>query len=112
MDKDIREFLDRVEKNRLYVEKRKRKEKRLANQKERQKRKTRRNAAQNDADLLFGGHIKEDNELHQLAKNGRDYGKRTKFKTKHRTPEQQKKYDWEHRPRFISVPMGGQNKKY
>ena len=39
MDKDIREFLDRAEQNRLYEEKRKRKEKRLANHIKRQKRK-------------------------------------------------------------------------
>lgn len=112
MDKDIREFLDKVEQNRLYEEKRKRIEKRLANQMDRQKRKTRRNAAQSDADLLSGRQIKENKELRQLATNGRDYGKRTKFKTKHRTPEEQKKNDWENRPRFISVPMGGQNKKH
>ncbi len=36
----------------------------------------------------------------------------TKVNAIHRTPEEQRKYDWENRPRFISVPMGGQNKKY
>jgi hypothetical protein len=112
MDKDIREFLDRAEHKRLYEEKQKRKEKRLANQMKRQKRKTHRNTALNGADLLFGECIEGDNELRQLADNGRDYSKVEKVRTKQRTPEGQKKYDWEHRPRFISVPMGGQNKKY
>lgn len=111
MDKDIREFLDRVEKNRLYKEKRKRKEKRLANQMNRQERKSRKNAARSDADILYGECIKGDNELRLLAENGRDYGKESKFSIKHRTPKEQKKFDWENRPRFISVPMGGQNKK-
>ncbi len=112
MDKDIREFLDRAEQKRLYEEKRKRKEKRLANQVKRQKSKTRKNTALNGAELRFGERVKGNNELRQLADNGRDYSKGTKFKAKHRTPEAQKKYDWEHRPRFISVPMGGQNKKH
>ena len=112
MDKDIRDSLDRIEQNRLYEEKRKRKEKRLANQIKRQKSKTRRNTALNGADLLFGERIKGDNELRQLADSGRDYSKGAKVRTKHRTPKEQKKYVWEHRPRFISVPMGGQNKKH
>ena len=112
MDKDIREFLDRVERHRLYMEKKKRKEKRLTNQIERQKRKNRRNTAQNDAELLCGERINGDKELCQLANNGRDYGKETKLRTKQHTPKEQKKYDWKNRPRFISVPMGGQNKKY
>ena len=112
MDKDVKEFLDRVEQNRLYMEKRKRKERRLANQMDRQKRKTRRIAAQSGEDVLCGGCIKGDNELRQLAKNGRDYSKEAKFRSKHRSPEEQKKFDWENRPRFISVPMGGQNKKH
>lgn len=98
-------------KKRLYEEKRKRKEKRLANQIAHQKRKTRRNAAQNGTELLCGERIKGDVELHQLADSGRDYSKETKFRTKQRTPKEQKKYDWKNRPRFISVPMGGQNKK-
>jgi len=112
MDKDIREFLDRVEANRLYEMKRKRKEKRLAKQMDRQKRKSHRNAIQNCADLLCGGHTKGDNELLRLADSGRDYGREAKVRAKHRTPKEQKKYDWKNRPRFISVPMGGQNKKY
>ncbi len=112
MDKDIRDFLDRAEQKRLYEEKRKRKEKRLANHIKRQKRKAHRNTALNGADILYGERIEGDNELRQLADSGRDYSKGTKFRTKHRTPEEQKKYDWEHRPRFISVPMGRQNKKY
>jgi hypothetical protein len=112
MDKDIREFLDRAEQNRLYEEKRKRKEKRLENQINRQKSKTRRNAARSGADLLCGERIKGDNELRQLANNGRDYSKGPKFRTKRRSPDEQNQYDWENRPRFISVPMGGQNKKY
>ena len=112
MDKDIREFLDWAEHKRLYEEKWKRKEKRLANQIKRKKNKTRRNSAQNSADVLCGERIKEDHELRQLVDNGRDYSQGTKFRIKQRTPEGQKKYDWEHRPRFISVPMGGQNKKY
>jgi len=112
MDKDIREFLDRAEQKRLYEEKRKRKEKRIAKQIARQKRKTRRNATQSGAELFCSERIKGDNELRQLADNGRDYSKGTKFRIKQRTPKEQKKYDWENRPCFISVPMGGQNKKY
>lgn len=112
MDKDIREFLDRTEQKRLYEEKRKRKEKLLAKQMNLQKRKSRRNAAQNGAEFLCGERISGDNELRQLADSGKDYSKETKFKTKQRTPKEQKKYDWKNRPRFISVPMGGQNKKY
>ena len=111
MDKDIREFLDRATQKRLYEEKRKRKDKRLAKQANLQERKSRRNAAQNGVDLLCGEHIKGDNKLRKLDDNGRDYNTDTKFRTKYRTPEEQKKYDWENRPRFISVPMGGQNKK-
>ena len=45
MDKDIREFLDRATQKRLYEEKRKRKDKRLAKQANLQERKSRRNAA-------------------------------------------------------------------
>jgi len=112
MDKDIRDFLDHVEQKRLYEEKRKRKEKRLAKQMNLQKRKSRRNAAQNGAELLCGERFSGDIELRQLADSGRDYGKETKLRIKHRTPKEQKKYDWENRPRFISVPMGGQNKKH
>lgn len=111
MDKDIREFLDRAIQKRLYEEKRKRKDKRLAKQANLQERKSRRNAAQNGVDLLCGEHIKGGNKLRKLADNGRDYNTDTKIRTKYRTPEEQKKYDWENRPRFISVPMGGQNKK-
>lgn len=112
MDKDIREFLDRATQKRLYEENRKRKDKRLAKQANLQERKTRRNAAQNGIDLLCGERIKGDNKLSKLAESGRDYSTKTKFRTKYRTPEEQKKYDWENRPRFISVPMGGQNKKH
>jgi hypothetical protein len=112
MDKDIREFLDKATQKRLCEEKRKRKDKRLAKQANLQERKNRRNAAQNGVDLLCGERIKGDNKLRKLADSVRDYNTETKFKTKYRTPEQQKKYDWENRPRFISVPMGGQNKKH
>lgn len=112
MDKDIRDFLDRATQKRLYEENKKRKDKRLAKQANLQERKTRRNAAQNGVDLLCGDRIKEDNKLNKLAGSGRDYSTETKYRTKKRTPEEQKKYDWENRPRFISVPMGGQNKKY
>jgi len=63
-------------------------------------------------DLLCGERTKGDCKLRKLADNGRDYNTETKFRTKKRTPEEQKKYDWENRPRFISVPMGGQNKKH
>ena len=112
MDKDIREFLDRATQKRLYEEKRKRKNKRLAKQANLQKRKTRRNAVQSGVDILCGERIKGDNKLRKLADSERDYSTETKFRTKYRTPEEQKKYDWENRPRFISVPMGGQNKKY
>lgn len=112
MDKDIRKFLDRVTQKRLYEEKRKRKDKRLAKQANIQKRKTRRVAAQNGVDLLCGEGIKGDDKLRKLADSGRDYGTGTNFKTKYRTPKEQEKFDWENRPRFISVPMGGQNKKH
>lgn len=112
MDKDIRDFLDRATQKRLYKENKKRKDKRLAKQANLQERKNRRNAAQNDVDLLCGECIKGDNKLSKLADSGRDYSTESKFRSKKRTPEEQKKYDWENRPRFISVPMGGQNKKY
>ena len=112
MDKDIREFLDRAEHNRLYKMKRKRKEIRLAKQLKRQKKESLRNATLNNAELKCGDRAKGDDELRQLAYSRRDYGKRTKANAIHRTPEEQRKYDWENRPRFISVPMGGQNKKY
>ena len=112
MDKDIREFLDRATHKRLYEEKRKRKDKRLAKQANLQKRKTRRNAVQSGVDILCGERIKGDDKLRNLADSGRDYSTGTKFRTKYRTPEEQKKFDWENRPHFISVPMGGQNKKH
>ena len=112
MDKDIREFLDRATQKRLYEENRKRKDKRLAKQANLQKRKNRRNAAQCGVDLLCGERLKEDGKLRKLADSGRDYSTDTIIKTKCRTPEEQKKYDWENRPRFISVPMGEQNKKH
>lgn len=112
MDKDIREFLDRATQKRLYEESRKRKGKRLAKQANLQERKARRNAAQSGVDLLCGERIKGDNELHKLADSGRDYSTGTKFRTKYRTPMEQVKFDWENRPHFISVPMGGQNKKH
>ena len=112
MDKDIRDFLDRATQKRLYEENRKRKDKRLAKQANLQERKNRRNAAQNGVDLLCGERIKGDGKLRKLADSRRDYNIETKIKTKYRTPEEQKKYDWENRPRFISVPMGGQNKKH
>lgn len=112
MDKDIREFLDRATQKRLYEEKRKRKYKRLAKQANLLERRSHRNAAQNGLDILYGEHIKGDDKLRRLADSGRDYSTGTKFRTKYRTPEGQKKYDWKNRPRFISVPMGGQNKKY
>ena len=112
MDKDIREFLDRATQKRLYEESKKRKSKRLAKQANLQERKKRRNADQNSVDLLCGERFKGDAKLSKLADNGRDYNIETKFGTKYRTPEEQKKFDWENRPRFISVPMGGQNKKH
>ena len=111
MDKDIREFLDRATQKRLYEEKRKRKDKRLAKKANLQERKNRRNASQNSLDLLCGERIKGDDKLRKLADSGRNYTTETKFRTKHRSPEGQKRYDWKNRPRFISVPMGGQNKK-
>ena len=111
MDKDIRKFLDRVTQKRLYEEKRKRKDKRLAKQANLQERKSRRNAAQNSVDILCGERIKEDDELRKLNDNGRDYSTEPKFVPRQRTSKEQKKFDWEHRPHFISVPMGGQNKK-
>jgi len=111
MDKDIRDFLDRVEQKRLSEAKKRRKEKRLENEGKRENRKSHRNAVMNNADLLCGENAKEDRELRQLANNGRNYSSETKFKTKHRSPEEQKKYDWDNRPRFILTPMGGQNKK-
>ena len=77
MDKDIREFLDRATQKRLYEEKRKRKDKRLAKQANLQERKSRRNAAQNGVDLLCGEHIKGDNKLRKQlpyqAGNERDF---------------------------------------
>ena len=112
MDKDIREFLDRATQKRLYEESKKRKSKRLAKQANLQERKARRNASQSGADLLCGERIKGDDKLRKLTDSGRDYSTETKFRTKYRTPEEQKKYDWENRLRFISVPMGGQNKKH
>ena len=112
MDKDIRDFLDKATQKRLCEEIRKRKDKRLAKQANLQERKKRRNAAKNGEGLLCGEHFKGDNKLRKLAHSGRDYDTETKFKTKYRTPEQQKKYDWENRPRFNSVPLGGQNKKH
>ena len=78
MDKDIREFLDRAEHNRLYKMKRKRKEKRLAKQLNRQKKESLRNATLNNAELKCGDRAKGDDELRQLAYSRRDYGKRTK----------------------------------
>ena len=62
MDKDIRDFLDRAEQKRLYEEKRKQKEKRLANQIKRQKRKAHRNTALNGADILYGERIEGDRQ--------------------------------------------------
>lgn len=112
MDKDIREFLDRATQKRLYEENRKRKDKRIAKQANLQERKNRRNAAQDGADILCGERIKGDNKLRKLADSGRDYSTETNFRMKYRTPEEQKKYDWENRPRLFSVPMGGQNKKH
>ena len=57
MDKDIRDFLDRAEQKRLYEEKRKRKEKRLANHIKRQKRKAHRNTALNGADIFLTSYL-------------------------------------------------------
>lgn len=111
MDKDIRDFLDRVEQKRLSEAKKRRKEKLLENERKRENRKSHRNATMNSADLLCGENVKENRELRQLANNGRNYSSGTKFKTKHRSPKAQKKFDWENRPRFILTPMGGQNKK-
>lgn len=111
MDKDIRAFLDKVEQERLYAKKKKRKNRLSEKQQNRQKRKSLRNAAQADAELSIGKKANGDYELSQLADNGRDYSKEPKFVTRQRTPKEQKKFDWEHKPHFISVPMGGQNKK-
>ena len=111
MDEDIRDFLDRVEQKRLCEQQKKRKKHILEKQQNRQKRNSLRCAAQTDAELSIGKKVNGDNELSQLADNGRDYSKKTKYVPRQRTPKQQKEYDWEHRPHFISVPMGGQNKK-
>lgn len=111
MERDIRNFLDRVEQKRLSDVKKRRKAKLLANKLKSEQRKSHRNAAMNCADLLCGERFKEERVLRELGCNGRNYSSETKFKTKHRSPEEQKKYDWENRPRFILTPMGGQNKK-
>ena len=73
MDKDIRDFLDRVEQKRLSEAKKRRKEKLLENEQKRENRKSHRNATMNSADLLCGENVKEDRELRQLANNGRNY---------------------------------------
>ena len=111
MDDDIRDFLDRVEQKRLYEQQKKRKNKILEKQKSRQKRKSLRNVAQTGAELSIGKKNNADSELSQLADNGRDYSTEPKFVPRQRTTKEQKKFDWEHRLHFISVPMGGQNKK-
>ncbi len=111
MDDDIRDFLDRVEQKRLYEQQKKRKNKIIEKQKSRQKRKSLRNFAQTGAELSIGKKNNADSELSQLADNGRDYSTEPKFVHRQRTTKEQKKFDWEHRPHFISVPMGGQNKK-
>lgn len=111
MDKDVRDFLDKVEQERFYAQKKKRKNHLLEKQQNRHKRKCLRNAAQYGAELSFGKKFNGDTELSLLADNGRDYRKETKYVPRQRTPKEQKKYDWKHRPHFISVPMGGQNKK-
>ena len=111
MDKDIRDFLDRVEQKRLSEAQKRRKEKRLENERKRVNRKSHKNAIMNSADLLCRENIKEDRELRQLPSNGRNYSSENKFKTKQRSPKAQKKFDWENRPRFILTPMGGQSKK-
>lgn len=48
----------------------------------------------------------------KLVKNGRDYTsdkniKKYRIKMSKRTEEEQKRIDWENRPRFVSIPMGG-----
>lgn len=111
MDKDIRDFLDRAEQKRLYEQKKKRKNKLLEKRRNQQERKSRKYAAQNGLDLLCGERFKGDSELHWLAENGRDYSKSNIIKVKRRKPKEQKELDWKNRPRFISVPMGGQPKK-
>ena len=111
MDDDIREFLDRVEQKRLYEQQKKRKDRILEKRLNRQKKKSLRNVSQTSTELSIGKKNNADSELSLLADNGRDYSKESKFVPKQRTPKEQKKYDWEHRPHFISVPMGGQNKK-
>lgn len=57
---------------------------------------------------------KADLELKELVSNGRDYSKPSlnDILKRELTPAQQKRKDWENRPRFISTPMGGMNKKY
>lgn len=72
MDKDIRDFLDRVEQKRLSEAKKRRKEKRLENERKRENRKSHKNAIMNSADLLCGENVKEDRELRQLPSNGRN----------------------------------------
>ncbi len=111
MDKDIKDFLDRAEQKRLYEQQKKRKKKIFEKQQSRKKRKSLRNVAQASAELSIGKKTVVDSELSLLADNGRDYSKDPKFAPRHRTPKEQKDFDWEHRPHFVSVPMGGQNKK-
>ena len=111
MDKDIRDFLDKKEQERLYAQKQKRKNHLLEKQQNRQNRKSHRNASQAGAEISFGRKINGDSELSQLADHGRDYSKGPNYVPRQRTPKEQHKYDWEQRPHFISVPMGGQNKK-
>ena len=111
MDDDIREFLDRAEQKRLYEQQKKRKNKIFEKQKNCKKRKSLRNVALTGTELSIGKKSNVESELRQLADNGRDYSKEPKFVPKQRTPKEQKLFDWEHRPHFISVPMGGQNKK-
>ena len=77
----------------------------------------------------FGKHIKQertssvgdlqkcssDQIIKELAKSGRNYSINENIKTyrnkiSRRTKKEQKRIDWENRPIFISVPMGGLNK--
>ncbi len=111
MDDDIRDFLDRVEQKRLYEKQKKRKNKIFEKQQSRQKRKSLKEVVQAGAELSIGKKNNVDSELRLLADNGRDYSIESKFVHRQRTTKEQKKFDWEHRPHFISVPMGGQNKK-
>lgn len=96
--------------------------KKLNEKKDAKSKKVRKNKATTTSDVKFTSCLVRNTVANERSKKKlkakieppdiHSYIENAKMIRANRTEKQKERFDWEHRPRIIYTPMGGQNKKY